>query len=454
VQLNKSVVIQSHQNSGLPINPPTTNNRQLEKSLEMQNKMSFRKNFASLLILSTAGCSLAIAQTTATYGYSGAPLPIIYSPSTGTVMNISVPAALSISTVTTTVNINYPSVGDLNVFLFGPDGTRTKLVERNCGGTATATLVNTTFDDSAQSKYSDFCPVQSGRTFYGNEPLANFKGKVSSGVWSLAVQNNVNSANFGTIDGFSLTFNGTNLTPTTVSGVVNAVSYAVGAIAPGELIAIGGANLGPTTGVISTATALPLTLGGAQITINDQPIPLYFVSSTLVAGVVPYQAIPGNPAVIGGQVTIKAIYNGITSNGLVTNLTSSSPALFSGSSGTSPLLTVKAINQDGTTNSSASPAAVGSYVTLYASGLGPVTPTGFAAGTRAPNTPLYTTVTPTFASITGQSATVLFAGLAPGTISSYQVNIQVPAGTPSGAQPIVVSNAVGASQPSIYIWIN
>jgi uncharacterized protein (TIGR03437 family) len=446
-------VIQSHQNNGFPIHPPTINNRQLEKSLEMQNKMSFRKNFASLLILLATGCGLAIAQTTATYSYNGASLPIVYSPSTGTIMNVSVPAALSISSVTATVNISYPAVGDLNVFLFGPDGTRTKLVERNCGGTAGTTLVNITFADSASNTYSSFCPIQTGGTYKGNEPLGNYNNKVSSGIWSLAVQNNVNSANFGTINGFSLTFNGTNLTPTTVSAVANAVSYAMGAIAPGELIAIGGANLGPATGVISTASTLPLTLGGAQITINDQPIPLYFVSSTLIAGVVPYQAIPGNPAVIGGQVTVKGIYNGITSNGLVTNLTSSSPALFAGSSGTSPILTVKAINQDGTTNSSTSPAAVGSYVTLYASGLGPVTPSGFAAGTTAPNSPLYTTVTPTFASITGQSATVLFSGLAPGTISAYQVNIQVPAGTPSGSQPIVVSNAVGASQPSVYIWI-
>ena len=40
-------------------------------------------------------------------------------------------------------------VGDLNVYLYSADGTRTKLLERNCGGLLN---IDTTFDDSATTK--------------------------------------------------------------------------------------------------------------------------------------------------------------------------------------------------------------------------------------------------------------------------------------------------------------
>jgi uncharacterized protein (TIGR03437 family) len=417
--------------------------------------MKISKSFTSLLILFAAGCSLALAQTTATYSYSGASLPIFYdSADTGTVMNINVPQPINIAAVTATISVNYPTVADLNVYLFGPDGTRTKLVERNCGGTANATLINMKFDDTAQSKYSDFCPVQTGGVFRGNEPLSNYKGKNSNGVWSLVVENNGSNTKFGTVDAFSITINGTSLTPPTINAVGSAVAaQAIGAISPGELIGVQGVNIGPAAGAIASSAPLPTTLGGVQVTINDQAIPLYFVSSTLIAGIVPYQAIPGNPAVIGGQVTVKVIAAGVTSNGLVVNLASSTPAVFTTASSVSNLPTIKAINADGTVNSTTNRAAAGSNVLLYAQGLGSVTPSGFQAGAIAPTSQLFTTAAQTLVSITGQPATVTFSGLAPGTVSAYQVNIQVPAGTPSGNQPITVYNSVGHSQDGVYIWI-
>jgi uncharacterized protein (TIGR03437 family) len=413
--------------------------------------MNGRTQFSSLLIFSAMGCGIGQAQSTATYSYSGPSEAIFYQTGNGaTFVNLNVPADLSITSVSTTISVSYPTTGDLNVQLFGPDGTRTILTERNCG--SQGSLINMTFADNAAQMYNSFCPASPG-TYRPNQPLSNYQGKNSAGTWTLAVQNNATPGAFGTVTAFSLTINGTPLTPPTITGFANAVSLAAGAISPGELIGVNGVNIGPPNGVISSASTLPMTLGATQITINDQAIPLYYVSSTLVVGVVPYQAIPGNPAVIGGQVTVKVIYNGISSSGMATNLTSSSPALFTTTDNTTNSTSVKAFNQDGTLNSSASPAAVGSYVSLYAAGLGPVTPSGFQAGTTAPTSPLYMVNGPTFVAITGQSATVTFAGLAPGQISVYQVNAQIPAGTPSGQQPIFLSNMVGGSQQNLTIWI-
>jgi uncharacterized protein (TIGR03437 family) len=90
------------------------------------------------------------------------------------------------------------------------------------------------------------------------------------------------------------------------------------------------------------------------------------------------------------------------------------------------------------------PATAGSTVIqVYCTGLGAVTnqpPTG----SPAPGGPLaYTTAIPTV-TVGGAQATVLFSGLAPGSVGEYQVDALVPAGSPKGASvPVVI--AIGGS---------
>src|SRR5262249_54948683 len=83
------------------------------------------------------------------------------------------------------------------------------------------------------------------------------------------------------------------------------------------------------------------------------------------------------------------------------------------------------------------PAAKGSVITVFASGLGAVTPT-IPDGSVAPNNPP-SRVTGTFgATIAGIAATVQFAGLAPGLAGTYAMNIQIPASAPSGTQELLI----------------
>jgi uncharacterized protein (TIGR03437 family) len=110
----------------------------------------------------------------------------------------------------------------------------------------------------------------------------------------------------------------------------------------------------------------------------------------------------------------------------------------------------KATNQDGSPNGDGSilgtdkPAAPGSVISVYATGLGAVNPS-VAAGAVSPSSPLSPTVSPVTAYIAGRAATVTFAGLAPGTIGVYQVNLIVPLTAPSGADRLVLYvNGIGS----------
>jgi uncharacterized protein (TIGR03437 family) len=87
------------------------------------------------------------------------------------------------------------------------------------------------------------------------------------------------------------------------------------------------------------------------------------------------------------------------------------------------------------------PAGVGDYLVMYALGLGAVTPT-LAIENGAPASPYEYAVAPVTVTIGGIPATVLFAGLTPGYVGLYQVNVTMPSGvTPGNQVPVTVSVA-------------
>ncbi|MGH7246705.1 MAG: hypothetical protein ACREH9_01240, partial [Pseudomonadota bacterium] len=96
-----------------------------------------------------------------------------------------------------------------------------------------------------------------------------------------------------------------------------------------------------------------------------------------------------------------------------------------------------AFNQDGSVNGPSQPAPVGSVIAVYLTGLGAVT-NFVASGAAAPAIPLSLVSATVTASIAGQPAQVMFAGLAPGFAGLYQVNLVVPPVSP-GDEPLRVS---------------
>ena len=395
------------------------------------------------VLLLAAVAPLAFSQPqTLTYTYTGLPLPIYPDDwNTWSIINIFVPKSLSVTKVTASVQVQYAGVGDLNVYLWSANGTRTKLLERNCGSLQN---IDTTFDDNAPTRFSNTCPQPGSGTYQGNEPLANSVNQNSYGIWSLGVENNGGS-NTGLFTGFTLTITGTTLGPPVITSnsVVSSSSFNSGVLAPGDQVALFGANLGPTPGIRAGAGNLPTSLGGTAVTFDGVPAPLFYVSGGFVAAQTPTSLTPGT------NTSIKVTTGTGSSIAVSIPVVPANPGIFTvdvGGNGQA-----KAINQDGTQNGdgmvtgSDKPVPRGNVIQLFASGLGPLSP-AIPQGTPAPTSPLSTTTLPVTATIANVPATVQYAGAAPGLIGVYQVNVQVPLAAPSGADRITLTAGGNSSQ--------
>jgi uncharacterized protein (TIGR03437 family) len=96
-----------------------------------------------------------------------------------------------------------------------------------------------------------------------------------------------------------------------------------------------------------------------------------------------------------------------------------------------------------------SSATAGATTTLFITGEGQVTPslaTGTSPSAGTPLTRLPKPQLPVTVTVGGQAATIEFIGIPPGLVGVTQVNYQIPANTPAGDQPVVVTVGGVASQ--------
>jgi uncharacterized protein (TIGR03437 family) len=225
--------------------------------------------------------------------------------------------------------------------------------------------------------------------------------------------------------------------------VVNAATYqAAAAVGQGSLAAMFGTGLAANT-VTSSSLPWQTTLLNRQITIDDQTLsPIYYMSPTQAN----FQ-MPSNAALGTQRVALRVGDTGELVAGGNVLISPASPGIFTVNQSGSGQAAV--INQDNTINSASNPAAVGSTVTLYGTGQGPVSPAvqdGAAAGT-APNLS-YTVAVPTSnantclnsqpsmcVAIGSNFGNVQYSGMAPGFVGLWQINVTIPQGTPSGAVP-------------------
>jgi uncharacterized protein (TIGR03437 family) len=198
-------------------------------------------------------------------------------------------------------------------------------------------------------------------------------------------------------------------------GVVNGASFAPAgdSIAPGEFITLFGSNLAPNT---QTSTPpYPPSLGGVSVLINGRQAPIYLISAGQINALVPY-------ATSGSTASITINNNGTASNTVNVPVAATAPGVFSlDRNGIGPGAILHA---DFSLVNTGHPAKTGETVLVFLTGLGTVNPPvadGTAGGSTPPSKAAAVNVL-----IGGVTATVSFAGLAPGFPGLYQINVIVP----------------------------
>ena len=235
-------------------------------------------------------------------------------------------------------------------------------------------------------------------------------------------------------------------TPTCYPGIQMS-GYGRLSLAPGSLFSIKGTALAAST---QTASApLPTELAGTQVLMSGTPLPLLSVSPTEVWFQVPFEASPGTTATL--TVNYGSPFHGCS---VVIPISGRGPSFFWNNGGN-----VIFIHQDfsGLVTPQL-PAQRGEVVTAYALGLGGVTPS-VATGVPTPLDQLYPLNWP-FACYQGNPfqdgppLDVPFAGLAPGMIGVYQVNIRMPDPLPSGTSLLLNCGTPGNIHEREAGWIS
>lgn len=227
-----------------------------------------------------------------------------------------------------------------------------------------------------------------------------------------------------------------------ITSVVNGASLVADAVAPGEVVAILGANLGlMITGnmqVGSNGLAASL-LDDTTVTFDGIPAPMLYTSFSEIGAIVPF-------AITGPTTQVVVTYRGQSSAPFTLSVVPASPAVFSqdGTGGGQGAI----LNADGSPNS-ANPASRDSVITIYATGFGQTTPAG-EDGKVVGALPLPTPVLPVSVQIDGQDADVIYAGAAPGMLHGYvQINVRIPASVTPGYDVSVAVKVGGYVSPSV-----
>jgi uncharacterized protein (TIGR03437 family) len=90
------------------------------------------------------------------------------------------------------------------------------------------------------------------------------------------------------------------------------------------------------------------------------------------------------------------------------------------------------------------PASPGEVLTLFTTGLGPVS-VDVPDGAPAPLDPLAYTLDPFQVLVNGEPCDVLFSGLAPGFVGLYQLNLVLPSDLPSGNLDLQITSTYASS---------
>lgn len=214
-------------------------------------------------------------------------------------------------------------------------------------------------------------------------------------------------------------------------------------VAPGSLVSILGTDLSPVS-MSTNQTPLPTALGESCLTVNGLPLPVLFVSPTQINAQLPYQ--------VDGNVTLVLHTPGGVSDNFNLTMLPAAPRIFrNGTAGTDTSIPaiVRARNNELVTLSN--PVHKDDTITIYLAGMGNTSP-AVEAGVPSPSDPLPSVLIAPMVTLGGIALPVSFAGLTPGEIGVYQINVSINRRVPSGLSiPLVVTQAGNSTTANVRV---
>jgi uncharacterized protein (TIGR03437 family) len=217
-------------------------------------------------------------------------------------------------------------------------------------------------------------------------------------------------------------------TAVTVTSVQNGASF-TNRITPGAFVTIKGTNF---TNAAVSATTVPVqtSLGGVSVSVAGVLCPVYFVNPTQINFLLPWKTPVGPYPLI-------VVANGQTVGPTLINIIAEAPGIFQYGANRA---VAQNVNDNFSLNSPTAPAAVGSTIVAYVTGIGLVTNTPGDGAVSPPSPNLAQALYLNSATIGGVNAAVTFLGLTPGSVGLAQANITIP-NLPSGDYPLILTVA-------------
>jgi len=240
-------------------------------------------------------------------------------------------------------------------------------------------------------------------------------------------------------------------TPITLNQISNAFSNDQSAAVPGGLYTLSVAGFQPPSIDLGLNTNLPTQLGGVKVLFDGEPASILEVAPGRVIVAAPEGLnkplrVPAPPNFTSVQIS----YNGSRSNPVWMPVATSAPGFLTTGLLNSSTADGYILNEDGTLNSATNPAATGSTIKLFATGMGatthPALPGSLAHSTAiSPEVPVYASWQKF---VPGTRNPPLTVESIPGYISSvFQIPLQVPASAAARATVYLMFNVAISDVP-------
>jgi uncharacterized protein (TIGR03437 family) len=226
-----------------------------------------------------------------------------------------------------------------------------------------------------------------------------------------------------------------------IDQVTNSADH-TSAVAPEGLISITGANLSGISQSFAGGT-LPTNLADSCLQINGNSIPVIAVSPTQINAQLPS---------IDGTTVLRLVTPGGVVDNFSLTISPTAPAIFRvnlvGLDTPVPAIVRSANNQVVTPSN---PVHRTDVLTIFATGMGRTLP-DTPVGSIAPTDSLFSVAIPPVITVGGQPVEVLFAGLAPGQVGVYQINVRMNNQVPLGLSlPLQITQGGGSTSVSVRV---